>query len=196
MAEQEEKNQKMTNSVDNVRVGYQSAVEMWAHCGDEVWARFNVMLIAHSIIVAIGGSALLRTPRLTLLTIVVSIAGFLLCILWAIMMERAFAYQNYYLFKARELEEKGYIEPINAISQGKDFEKIEEVTGLTEGVLLSCIRKWLHKNVSAQKASYIVIGIFGTIYIILFLLAVFTDNHAMNLPEKAMPLYSFCLVCC
>lgn len=166
MFEKEKEELNGTTETENARMGYQMAIGMWAHCGDEVWSRFNVMLVAHSVIVAVIGSAILnKNPSMTL-AIVLSITGLLFCILWAIMMERAFAYQNYFLFSARELEESGAVTPVKTISRGKDFGRIDEILGLKKGTLLSDIRQWLHRNINAQKASYLVIGIFGIIYII------------------------------
>ena len=158
--------------IENIRIGYQTAIEMWAHCGDEAWSRFNVMLVAHSILIAIAGSALLRDSPLIYLTFILSAAGLFLSILWGIMMERAFAYQNYFLLSARDIEENGSMAPIETISKGKKFETIEDFLGHKGKPLSGGFRKWIHKNVPAEKASYLVITIFGLIYLALIVVGI------------------------
>ena len=161
--EMEEKNY----TAENNRIGYQAAIDMWAHCGDEAWSRFNVMLVAHSILIAIAGSALLKDKPLILLTFILSVAGMFLSFLWAIMMERAFAYQNYFLYSARDFEENESVDPVKTIFKGKSFENIEEYLGQRSRTSAGRIRKWIHKNIYAEKASYLVISIFGLIYLAL-----------------------------
>jgi hypothetical protein len=163
---------KETDKSENIRMGYQTAIEMWAHCGNEVWSRFNVMVVSHSIIIAVTGAAFLKKNPSMVLAFVLASAGLILCILWVIMMERAFAYQNYYLFSARKFEESEAVAPVKIISKGKDFSTIDELLGINKGCLLSPIRRWLHRTINAQKASYLVISMFGIIYIF-FLIKVF-----------------------
>jgi len=49
-------NEKSTNAVDkddnsDARVGYESAINLWVYQGEQIWARFNVMLVANSIMI-------------------------------------------------------------------------------------------------------------------------------------------------
>lgn len=163
----EKKPEEDTFTIENARIGYQAAIEMWAHCGDEAWSRFNVMLVAHSILIAIAGSALLKDAPLVSLTFVLSAAGIVLSALWAIMMERAFAYQNYFLISARDIEESGGMAPITTISRGKNFQDIESFLEQKSRRSLGRFRKSVHKHIYAEKASYMVITVFGVIYLAL-----------------------------
>ena len=43
------------NTLENARVGYTKAVDLWIYMGGEVWSRFNVMLVANSIVLAAVG---------------------------------------------------------------------------------------------------------------------------------------------
>ena len=162
----------MSKKTKNIRIGYQMAIEMWAHCGDEVWSRFNSMLVAHSIIVYAGISALLENPPFKNLIYILSVAGIVICFLWAIMMERAFAYQDYYLFTARDWEESasGELAPIKTISVGRDFRHVGKNSDIKEGCF-DCISKWfLHIN--AKRASIYVIVVFEVLYIFLFIFGI------------------------
>ncbi|MBA3011051.1 MAG: hypothetical protein KJ658_08020 [Proteobacteria bacterium] len=165
------KEKKTEDNIENIRIGYQSAIDMWAHCGDEAWSRFNVMLVAHGILIAIAGSALLKNPPFIILTLILTIAGLFLSFLWVIMMERAFAYQSYFLFVARDFEENGTMAPVETILEGRKFDDIETFLSSKGRPMPGKLLKWIHKKISAENASYLVILIFTLIYLALFVVS-------------------------
>jgi len=40
-------------ATENAKVGYQVAIELWIYEGELVWSKFNVMLVANSIVLAL-----------------------------------------------------------------------------------------------------------------------------------------------
>lgn len=56
MAKQNEtKNQTNQARIENARVGYQVATNLWVYEGTTIWSKFNALLVANSIILAMVG---------------------------------------------------------------------------------------------------------------------------------------------
>ena len=160
-----DKDSVISNDVENARIGYQTAIELWAHSGDEVWARFNVMLVANSIIIAIIGFLLTADQIPIAIAIILPIVGIILCILWVIMMKRGFDYQLYYLLAARELEEMYLLEPIQTISRGGIYASGEEIYLTLDGKKSSFRMSFWSRFLRAHIASYLVVILFILVYI-------------------------------
>lgn len=110
----------------NARVGYRAAVNLITYEGEGVWARFNVMLVANSIIMAVIGSALTSERVLPVLTVCLPIAGVLLCAWWFVLLKRGFDYRRYWILSARELEERYLANPVKTLSRGGVFADDDE----------------------------------------------------------------------
>jgi hypothetical protein len=81
MSETKQTEGMTTDAIDNARTGYQVAIDMWGEMGNEVWAKFNVMLVANSIVIAVVG-VVLTSPRVSpTLTIFLPVVGIILCLL-------------------------------------------------------------------------------------------------------------------
>ncbi len=109
----------------DARVGYENAINLWVYQGEQIWARFNVMLVANSIMIfAITNT---NNPSLPLphLTKVLAGVGLAICIAWYFLMRRANKYQTYYIYSAIELERR--LSKVSTVSRGKDFAKGKEV---------------------------------------------------------------------
>ncbi len=116
---------------EDIRVGYQVAVELWKREAEQNWARFNVLLVANGIIatavVVILANPSLSTPAL-LFARVLSGMGILICAITFLTLSRGFDYQNYYAASAREIEEKYLSQYVRTISRGKRFANGEMIT--------------------------------------------------------------------
>jgi hypothetical protein len=62
------------------------------------------------------------------LTVVLPVAGLILCIPWFLLTERGFDYHNYYVLSARELEEHYLSDPVKTVSRDGSFGKGESIT--------------------------------------------------------------------
>jgi hypothetical protein len=112
---------------ENALAGYQVAISLWTSHGELGWARFNGMLVANSIIIAVIGLTFTSQQQLTAFMVLLSILGLLLCGVWFFLGRREAQYSDYFVLSARELEEK-YLTPLKTISRGGPFAEGQTVT--------------------------------------------------------------------
>ena len=112
---------------ENLRIGYQTAVQLWASQSEQLWSGFNAMVVANSII--LGAIGLLLTNKEAPLALKISLpaVGIVLSIAWLAIVKRHFHYQDYYINSARELEERDDLQPIKTVSRGARFARHEEL---------------------------------------------------------------------
>lgn len=134
------------NDAENTRAGYHAAVSLWTYEGSVIWARYNAMLVANSIVMAVVGVALTSGDSEVELAMVMTVAGLFLCGAWALLNRRGFAYHERWIRSARELEAD--LPPLQMVSQG----------GLA-GLTVECV-------------SYLPIIIFGALYVAALVFAV------------------------
>ena len=99
-------------------VGYQTAITLWTYEGSQNWARFNVMLVANSIVMAVLGLTLTSGQSLLVATLILSVVGMVVCAAWFLMTKRGFDTQKYYTRAAREIEETYLAGTITTVSRG------------------------------------------------------------------------------
>lgn len=135
--------------IENARVGYQMAIGLVNLVSQEIYSRFNAMLMANSIIIAIIGVSFISEHPFPLIKIL-SLMGLVLCVLWILFVNHGFHYQKLYREKAKELENKYFTNTFKLF---------------TSDIPTSAWIKWL----PARRVSYIVILVFVVIYIIMLL---------------------------
>lgn len=153
-------------SLDDIRLAYQTAVSIWTYEGNLIWSKYNAMLVANSIILAIIGFTISAPNMPVLFSVATPLAGMALCVLWLLLTRRGFEYHRYWVLAARELEEQHLAPAIKTISRGGrliDGRPVElSIDGKTRVYRLDSISSFL----SASWNSYIVIGIFFVLYVI------------------------------
>jgi hypothetical protein len=158
---------------ENARAGYQSAVELMVFEGNLVWARYGLMLLAHTIILtAIGLTADTPRPIRMIILVGLSLVGLTLCVLWWLVNDIGFRYFFYWLFAARELEEK-FLAPVRTLSRGTPLTGEGTVTLQLDGESRKLKIKAADRRHMVVSSRLIII-IFSVLYI--GLLAVFTAN--------------------
>ena len=157
--------------LENARVGYQAAISLMTYEGNLIWARYGLMLLAHTIILsAIGLTSdaprLARTVTLTGLSLV----GLVLCFVWWLVNDIGFRYFFYWLFSARELEEL-CLSPVRTLSRGTPFTPGEVVTVLVGGGerQLPLGRKDRIKILHASNLVIILVGLLYVTFLVVFL---------------------------
>jgi len=105
----------------NALVGYQMAISLWIAQGEQGWARFNVMLVTNSVILAAISLAVTSQRPPAVFTLLLPVVGLLFCGVWFVLVRREAAYGYYYILSARELEEKYLSDPIQTVSRGGCF---------------------------------------------------------------------------
>jgi hypothetical protein len=79
-------------NVENARIGYDVAMATCQWEGELIWSKFNAMLVANSVVLAMLGLTITYTGtrQLKLVTVVISIAGVVLSLLWGLLTRRGF----------------------------------------------------------------------------------------------------------
>lgn len=152
---------------EDARVGYQVAVNMWNYEGQILWSKFNAFLIANSIL--LGGTGLALSEGTTLgacgsFVKVMCIAGILLCVIWFLLMERSWGCYRYWIFSAREIEEKFMSGAVQTISRGGEFADLGNAT-LEIGGKPQQVKMTLLGRLKIRWASYLLIFLFLCTYI-------------------------------
>ena len=163
--------------IEDARIGYQVAIGLWTYEGEQNWARFNVMLIANSIIFAILGLVVTSQNPKQSISLVMSIVGTILCVMWFLITKRGFDYQNYYVLSARELEERFFSGVIKTSSRGGTFADGHSVTLDIDGKPRTLQMSWWSRRASAGDISLFVILLFTIVYVLAFLQAVGVFNY-------------------
>lgn len=153
--------------LENARVGYRAALDIWKAQTQLTSSRFNAMIVANSIILGvisltIRGKHLLPaffTQGLSLVGIVVSLA-------WLHAFSCASQHNSYFLWSARELE--NYLaDPVVTISRGAMFSEGNEVTLTIDGEKKKLRLSWLARIARTESFSYFAIAVFMLLYIAL-----------------------------
>jgi uncharacterized membrane protein YjgN (DUF898 family) len=153
-----------SDGLETVLVGYQMAISLWIHHSEQVWARFNIMFVGHSIVIAaIGLLTTSQTPS-PLLATFLSVLGLFLCVLWFFLIRRGNEYAKYYTLSARELEER-YLSPhVRTVSRGGLFADGESVNFEIPGIMP--LRMSGEARLEARPATYATSLAFAAFYLI------------------------------
>ena len=168
-----DKNQDSVEKVDpthlaNVRTGYQVAVSLWIAESSQIWTRVNVMLAANSILIAAIVVLLTAAPGLSLLAMLLSAAGLIVCVVWFIVIKRDFEYLSYLIMSAREIEER-YLAPVETVSRGGALLKNKPVHLVIGGKPHTRRLSWLARRFRDRTAVYAATAVFVVVYVALLL---------------------------
>jgi hypothetical protein len=155
--------------VENARVGYQAAVNLWIYEGSQIWSKFTAMIYANTIVLATIGIVITssRAGDLGLLRIALGILGLVLCLSWILLTKRSFEYYNYWIFSSRELEENYLSDSVRTVSRGAVFADGQPVSFQTKPPIHHQASAKL-PNIRIQTISYIIIAVFMGLYVVTF----------------------------
>ncbi|MCE5250269.1 hypothetical protein LLG96_08620 [bacterium] len=156
-------------TIEHARVGYQVAVSLWTSESEQTWARFNVMIVANSIILAIIGLVVTSEHAMLSISFVMSIVGIIMCIMWLFITKRGFDYQDYYVNSARELEERFLRHVIKTASRGSIFADGQSVTFELDGKTTKFQMSRCSRIARARFISIVVIFLFIIVYVLALL---------------------------
>lgn len=154
-----------TISRENALIGYQMAIHLLTYQGEQWWARFNILLVANSIVIASIGLTITSQRQSTAFTLLLPIVGLFLCAVWFILLRRDVAYSDYYIMSARELEEKYLSDSVKTISRGGLFGEGNPVTIEISGERKELRMSRLARIVRGKTAASWVIIIMTILYI-------------------------------
>jgi len=139
-----------SNNNDDIvkaQLGYQVATNMVGILGQEIYSRFNAMLTANSIIVAIIGLIITNKNKLSIsLEILFPILGLILCFLWFVFIYNGIYRHRQYRKEAARIEEKYFKKSIRLfrIDYSKDPKLLKYFRFYCTSVLVVCIFGLVH----------------------------------------------------
>jgi hypothetical protein len=159
------------DEMENIRVGYQVAVNLWIFFGELIWAKYNAMLVVNGIVAAAIGIVLTSTqPLAPSIMVGLSIIGLILCTLWAQLLSRGRAYLDPYISAARELEDR-YLGILSIIRRGNEFNAGKTVLYEIDGKSVSVGMGFPANKVRTGQASYLIIAVFALMYALMLAMA-------------------------
>jgi hypothetical protein len=155
-----------TDQLENARVGYQAALSIWTAKTRMIWSRFNMMVVANSIILgAISLTIESSQPLSTSFTRAVCLVGLAVSLAWLPAHRRACQHSSYLHSSARELE--NYLaNPVVTISRGTSLSEGKEVTLTIDGEKRKLHLGWFTRIQLAKTESFsdFVIVMFAVLY--------------------------------
>ena len=162
--------QMNSKEINNARIGYQAAINLWIYENESIWSKFNAFLVANSIIFLAAIGIMIQNSTSCLLwvfLVTISIMGMFFCVLWVLMAKRSFDYVKYWTSSAREIEEK-FLSPVKTVSHGKEFAEGKEVKFFYDTKPEPFHMSLIGRLLQIRKVLYIAITTFFVIYCMLF----------------------------
>ena len=154
--------------IENARVGYQVATNLWVYEGETLWSKFNAFLVANSIVLASIGLSMAVSSRLAVFSIGMPVVGIILCGFWFLLIKRSFQFYIYWIFSAREIEEQHLSGSVQTISRGGKFadgKKVEiGIGGEKKQLQMSRLSR-----LSVRWVSYLIIVLYSVICGLIFI---------------------------
>jgi len=140
--------------LENARVGYQAALDIWTAETRMIWSRFNMMIVANSIILgAISLTIGSNHPLSTSFTRALCLVGLAASLAWLPAHRRACQQSSYLHSSARELE--SYLaDPVVTISRGTEFSEGNEVALTIDGEKRRLRLGWLTRTQLAKTEPF------------------------------------------
>jgi hypothetical protein len=150
----------------NARIGYQQAVNLWIYEGNQVWAKFTALIYANTIVLATIGVVATGNgaARLVPFRVALAILGLVLSVSWIFLTKRSFDYYKYWIFSARELEER-YLSPVQVVSRGGRFAEGREVKFNVSLPNNECATACTNKRPRIAAICYLIIAVFISLYL-------------------------------
>lgn len=137
------KSEKSPEDIDKAAIGYQAAVDLWGTIVASQWSRFNAMMVANSIVVALLGTILTKGVSRGLI-VGLSLIGIIFDVFWYLMMHRDTKYVDHYRNSARSLEEEWLDPPVKTVRTQNDDVKTggEIVWGCSSKISIRRLVDW------------------------------------------------------
>ncbi|CAD6491838.1 MAG: hypothetical protein ANIMEMIM_00228 [Candidatus Argoarchaeum ethanivorans] len=155
--------------IEDARIGYQVATNLWTYEGGTLWSKFNAFLVANSIVLASIALSMTVSSRLAVFSIGMPVVGIILCGFWFLLIKRSFEFYIYWIFSAREIEEQHLSEPVQTISRGGKFADGKKVE-----IIIGGEKKQLQMSrlgrLPVRWVSYLIVVLFSVMYGVIFII--------------------------
>ena len=152
---------------ESALAGYQASMNLWIYEGNILWSKFNALLVANSVVLTAYGFTAGSGAVVGAFAWALPIAGIVLCLLWAQLMRRGFDNYRYWIYSARELEEKHLSPTTKLVSRGGDYADGSAVSLTIGGAQKPMQIPKPGRLLTAAKGSYLVILTFLALWVIL-----------------------------
>jgi len=159
---------KMTldaTTLEIAKLGYETAIQLWAAETENRMSEYNTMLVANSLILAAIGFSYQATSFYSLIKYFLPIMGLVICLAWYMSGKRAVERLTFFIYCARELEEKYFHSVFKHLYKGYRFGKGETIEFLHGGKSWNRRMKFWGRHVKRQFFSNLIILIFTIMYI-------------------------------
>ena len=157
------------SSSENIRAGYQAAINLWIYEGTTFWSKFTAMILANTIVVTAITLAITtgdaKNHNLPLFKLGLCVFGVALCLSWIPILKRSFDYYKYWILSARELEQHFLADGVQTVSRGASFADGEKVSFSIERHSLPHQMTCLAGSVSIQTICYLMVAGFVVFYV-------------------------------
>jgi hypothetical protein len=167
------KNTENRENSNYPELGYQTVLNLYIYEGNLTWNRYNVMLVANSIMIAGIFLLLSNISSFKLLSIFLSIAGFILCVFWYKLTSQGFWNCKHYYWSAIDIENRYLKHPSNIFSNTAKRPK-ENLKYLILDKEEELKKEIFQNKLSVKVCALGSISIFFTIYIAIFIKLLFT----------------------
>jgi len=151
--------------VENARIGYQVATNLWSSRASELWSQFGSLMTANSIVLAATTLAISNPNFPSILSVGMPIVGLVLCTLWFLLHTRGVGYTIYWALCARELEEKYLSNSLSMLSRGALYGEGKEIELKINSSPKSLRMKFIGRIIRVEWVAYLVISVFAAMYL-------------------------------
>ncbi len=163
MENQEGKSISALSEIDlqKAMLGYETAIQLWAAEIQNRMSHYNAMLVANSLILAAVGFSYQTTGFYQPIKLLLVALGIVLCIIWYLSEKRAIEKAVFWLYSAKEIEEKYFSDVFSTLTRSTLFRDAKPVTFLFEGKARNRKMKFRGRVLKTQTAFSIIILLFG-----------------------------------
>ena len=150
------------------KIGYNAAIQMASSNGNMIWAAFGALIGANAVFVTLIGVVMKLYEDIDLLPILMSLLGIILCVIWFFTISRQFAYTEYWLIYARNLEKKTLAPQVDLLEKGKSYGEGKVIHLEEQHIFMP----WFGRVFKVKQLASAVIYLFLVLYILEFILSI------------------------
>ncbi len=152
-------------TLEIAKLGYETAIQLWAAEIQNRMSNYNAMLVANSLILAAIGFSYQTTGFYPQLRFILSSLGIVLCAIWYLSEKRAIEKAIFWLYSATEIEGKYFSDIFATLIRSSLFRRGETVTFQLQGKTKPRRMKFWGRILRTQVAFSFIILLFVIMYV-------------------------------
>lgn len=135
---------KWTEKVNNARVKYQGALDVYISECQIIWSRYSAMLIFNTLLFSFIGLIEQKSLQVSFYPILLPVLGLISCYVWFATADRGFKWIDYWISAANQLEQEYLFDEckiLNPVVYGAEYKKLipHLTTPILAKFLIVCI---------------------------------------------------------